>query len=318
MVGSQVVVQNLTIAKARTFRFAPDTQLFGDCDPKTVAPEQFVGDPNRPDVKGLREIVAIKVSGSEAHRVVKVWRALWKKMAVFGYCELERDPSLMFANSAPQPRSALWREGEAVRLVKQAWRQGYRGLAALLVAAWDTQLSPVDVRRLGARDLKRDQVGLWFDLARAKTGQDAIGTLSRRGAFVVMAYLEGQAAEPVGAAPIFRNRSGAPYSKDTLGDDFRAVRAKLFGRAETRQLADFRRSGAVEAISGDVAPSKLAAKMATTISASNRLHKTYSPAQLAHVRDVDDARRRGRARLREQKPTESVTTPAGKVSPSDS
>ena len=122
----------------------------------------------------------------------------------------------------------------------------------------------------------------------------------------------------VGAAPIFRNRSGAPYSKDTLGDDFRAVRAKLFGRAETRQLADFRRSGAVEAISGDVAPSKLAAKMANTISASNRLHKTYSPAQLAHVRDVDDARRRGRARLREQKPTESVTTPAGKVSPSDS
>ena len=37
--------------------------LFGDCDPKTVAPEQFVGDPNRPDVKGLREVVAIKVSG---------------------------------------------------------------------------------------------------------------------------------------------------------------------------------------------------------------------------------------------------------------
>ena len=59
-----------------------------------------MGDPNRPDVKGLREIVAIKVSGSEAHRVVEeVWRALWKKMAVFGYCELERDPSLMFANS---------------------------------------------------------------------------------------------------------------------------------------------------------------------------------------------------------------------------
>jgi hypothetical protein len=74
----------------------------------------------------------------------------------------------------------------------------------------------------------------------------------------------------------------------------------------------------VEAVSGDVAPSELAAKMANTISASNLLHKTYSPAQLAQVRDVDDARKRGRARLREQKPTESVTTPVRKVSPSDS
>lgn len=291
--------------------------LFGDCDPKTVTPEQFIGDPNRPDVKGLREIVATRVSDSEAHRVIKVWRALWKKMAVFGYCELDRDPSLMFANSAPQPRSALWREGEAVRLVKQAWRDGYKGLAALLAAAWDTQLSPVDVRRLGARDLKRDRVGLWFDLARAKTGQGAIGTLSPRGAFVVLAYLDEQAAEAVGAAPIFRNRSGASYSKDTLGDDFRAIRVKLFGPGDYRQLADFRRSGAVEAVSGDVAPAKLSSKMANTISTSNKLHKTYSPAQLAQVRDADAARRRGRAVLREQKPAESVTTPARKVSPSD-
>ena len=32
-----------------------------------------------------------------------------------------------------------------------------------------------------------------------------------------------------GEANIFRNRSGAPYSKDTLGDDFRDVReAELF------------------------------------------------------------------------------------------
>ena len=84
-----------------------------------------------------------------------------------------------------------------------------------------------------------------------------------------------------------------------------------------RQLADFRRSGAVEAVSGDASPGKLAAKMANTLSASNRLHKTYSPAQLAQVRDVDEARKVGRARLREQNPAKSVTAPARKVSPSD-
>jgi len=58
--------------------------------------------------------------------------------------------------------------------------------------------------------------------------------------------------------PIFRNRSGRPYSKDTLGDDFKAVRELVFGNGETRQLADFRRSGTVEALAGDATPEKLA------------------------------------------------------------
>jgi hypothetical protein len=76
--------------------------------------------------------------------------------------------------------------------------------------------------------MRRDPVGVRFDLARAKTGQAALATLSRRSGRLLAAYLETQAAQPVGAAAVFRNRSGAPYSKDTLGDDFRAVRAKVF------------------------------------------------------------------------------------------
>ena len=59
-------------------------------------------------------------------------------------------------------------------------------------------------------------------------------------------------------------------------------------------------------------PEKLSSKMANSLSASNRLHKTYGPVMLASVRDVDDARKRGRAKLREQKPDKSVTTPARK------
>src|SRR5262249_33275521 len=116
----------------------------------------------------------------------------------------------------------------------------------------------------------------------------------------------------MGSAPIFRNRSGRAYSKDTLGDDFRAVRTTVFGEDETRQLADFRRSGTVEALAGDVAPDKLSSKMANTINKSNRLHETYNPVQVAAVRAADEARKRGRARLREQSPDESVTAPAKK------
>jgi hypothetical protein len=286
--------------------------LFADCDPKTITPEQLIGDPSRPDVLGLRPLVATKISESEAHRVIKVWRALWKKMAVFGYCEKNRDPSLMFANSAPQPRQELWREGEAVQLIKQAWRDGYYGLAACLAVAWDSQLAPIDARSIRANQMRRDPIGVWFDLARAKTGRPALATLSQRATRLLFDYLAALAAEPVGMAPIFRNRSGQPYSKDTLGDDFRAVRVRLFGEDERRQLADFRRSGSVEALAGEAPPEKLSSKMANTLSASNRLHKTYGPIILQSVREVDDARRRGRAKLREQKPAKSVTAPAEK------
>jgi len=55
---------------------------------------------------------------------------------------------LIFANPAPQPRQQVWSEGEAVRIVKAAWRAGYRGLAACLATAWDSQLPPVDASRL--------------------------------------------------------------------------------------------------------------------------------------------------------------------------
>ena len=53
--------------------------------------------------------------------------------------------------------------------------------------------------------------------------------------------------------------------------------------------------------------------MANTLSASDRLHKTCGPVVLQSLRDVDDARQRGRTKLREQKPHESVTAPAKNI-----
>jgi hypothetical protein len=102
-------------------------------------------------------------------------------------------------------------------------------------------------------------------------------------------------------AQLFRNRSGAPYSKDTLGDDFRTVRAAVFGRQETRTLADFRRSGAIEASAGDADAMTISAKMANTLSASNSLHRTYTPVEITRVRAADAARRAGRTKLRNEK-----------------
>jgi len=67
---------------------------------------------------------------------------------------------------------------------------------------------------------------------------------------------------------------------------------------EVRQMRDMRRSGAVEAAAGDVSATALAAKMANSINQSKRLQDTYMPKRTATVKLADEARRRGRTRLR--------------------
>jgi len=99
-------------------------------------------------------------------------------------------------------------------------------------------------------------------------------------------------------APIFRNRAGRPYSKDTLGDDFRDIRNKLFP-GDTRRIMDIRRSGAVEAVTGEADPSALAVKMCNSIDKSKALQNAYLPKRAAAVRPADEARKRGRRVLGE-------------------
>jgi integrase len=196
-------------------------------------------------------------------------------------------------------RSSTWAEGEAARLAKRAWRMGYQGLAAIVAVAWDTQLSPDDVRALRASQMAAAGGGELFFTERGKTGKPVGGLLSGRTIRLIAAYLEQLGLELHGQAHIFRNRSGQPYSKDTLGDDFRVVRTAEFGGLERRTLGhDFRRSGAVEAIAGEATAEQLAHAMGNTLSASNALFATYVPVNVSSIRNVMAARRRGRAKLR--------------------
>jgi hypothetical protein len=112
-------------------------------------------------------------------------------------------------------------------------------------------------------------------------------------------YLQKLGVELHGDAYIFRNRSGAPYSGDTLGDDFRDVRVAEFGNLDKRTIGhDFRRTGAVEAIVGGANSEQVAHAMGNTLSASNSLFATYVPVNVATLREVMEARRLGRQRLR--------------------
>lgn len=264
--------------------------VFGDCDPRTVTLE---------DISAWRQAIEETVSLREAHRCVKIWRALWKVTAALGYCAPDADPSRGVRNRAAAGRSETWSEGEIARTAKRAWRMGYYGLAAVIAVAWDTQLSPGDVRALRASQLARGAAGEAFFTERGKTGVPVGGVLSDRAIAVLSAYLVKLGVELHGDAYIFRNRSGAPYSSDTLGDDFRDVRTAEFGASERRTIGhDFRRSGAVEAIVGGAQAEHVAHAMGNTLSASNTLFATYVPVNVATLRSVIEARRAGRIKLR--------------------
>jgi hypothetical protein len=250
-----------------------------------------------------------------AHKTLRVWRTFWKIMLGMRVARTA-DPSMGIRNRAPAPRWQRWSEGEAVRLVKAAWKHGYSGLACIVAVAWDTQFSPVDVRTLAARH--RAMIGgrLVFDRqaeGRAKTGRAAIGTVSPRTERLVEAYLATLAIELHPDAILFRTRTGAAYGREPLAHDFAAVRALAFP-GDKRRLMDMRRSGVVEAVAGDAGPMGLAAKLANSIGRSNTLHKTYAPVDLEAVRSTDAARLLGRRRMRaenENRPKVSREQSAG-------
>src|SRR5580692_11427937 len=85
---------------------------FGPCRPSRVTLAQ---------ISTFRRMVEANVSLREAHRCVKIWRALWRVAAALKYCQRDADPSLGVRNVEPKPRQAVWEHGEVVRLCKGAW-----------------------------------------------------------------------------------------------------------------------------------------------------------------------------------------------------
>jgi hypothetical protein len=203
----------------RAWRFIKP--VFSDVDPATLEPEHL-----EQWRKGVLDVHGLNT----AHRATKIWRALWQVMAAYKLCTKDADPSLIIRNTAPKGRSAIFNEGEAVRRVKRAIRMGYTGLACIIAIAWDTQFSPVDCRTLAPKNKRVDRAGLFFVKFRQKTQDtdedaiEAIGTLSRRTQRLIEGYVASLATELMPDAQMFRNRSGRPYTKDTLTRDFRNVR----------------------------------------------------------------------------------------------
>lgn len=259
---------------------------------------QFV---TMPLISAWRQGIEEHKSLREAHRALKIWRAFWKVMVALRYVSGE-DPSLAVRNTEPKGRRETWTEGEAVRLVKRALRMGYYGLASALACMWDGAVAPVDARNLTLAQRRKDAQGTWFELGRAKTGRDAVLTLSRRAKRLLDWYLTKQfgEAEPIVNMKVFRTRRGAAYLKNSFSEDFRDVRAVEFP-GDKRMMLDFRRSGSTEAVAGGVEGTALSAKLANSIADSKKLEQTYVPVQVEMVRRADSARIEGRRLLRRNK-----------------
>jgi hypothetical protein len=290
--------------------------VFGDVDPRTVALEDvdiwYGGDPFDPTVKGLLGEHGVR----EAHRAMKIWRALWNVLMTIKREDRERyatgkDPSLGIRRKTPKKGTAIWLYDEAEILIAGAGELGFPGLQAALAAAWDTMLSPVDVRKLSRAMRGKDDLGALFGVDRTKTGKAAIGTLTPRTEGLIDAYIASLPFTLHPDMPIFHTRGGepgpkggrprppAPYTKDTMSRDFRVVRDAKF-KGDKRQLQHFRRSGALEVIAGQGGRELLAGKMANSIDSNAELEATYIPAHAAVVRLADEARSRGRELLRDR------------------
>lgn len=233
-----------------------------------------------------------------AWRAMKIWRALWMVAAGMrfegrSYTHGHADPSLKVRRTSQPKRSLFWREGEVVRLVKRAWRDGGKGLACIIAVAWDSQLSPGDVRQLTLGQL--GELGFWT--ARGKTGRPALGTISRRTAILIEEYRVELGTAHLPSSHLFRAQNGAPFIDQSLSKAFGRNRAKVFP-GDRRTLMDMRRSGAVEANAGNVDAGALGAKMANSIASARDLQLTYQPVDPATVARADEARRRGRSALR--------------------
>lgn len=260
--------------------------VFADVDPVTVTLE---------DISDLRAGIEEDVSLSEAHRVIKIWRAGWVTWSAMGYCQAEADPSKGVRNKAPKGRRDTWLNIEVWLQIRRAWREGYTGLALGLSIMRDSGCSPIDAREALASQIVTNGRTTFFAIDRAKTGKPAYVPLSSVSLWLLAAMEREVGAAFIGQARIVRQRSGDPYNwRSKFNEDHRVIRTLVFGEQEKRQLKDIRRTATVEAIDGDVTKEHLSNAMGNTIGYSNQLWQTYNKPSPVSGLAFQEARRRGR------------------------
>jgi hypothetical protein len=230
-------------------------------------------------------------SWNEAHRILKVWRALLG--ALVSYEIRTSAPIGRVSNPSPKGRSGLWTHDDVLNLCWVAVLMGHKGMAVGIRLAWGAMLAPVDVWTLPRSGWRTGASRAQVATQREKTSKRVLHAVGADTLEVVDAYL---ASMPVllPDAKLIRRYNGAPYrSKDTFGDDFRAVRAIAFPGDE-RQFLDLRRSALTEARLGGATKDDIGLAAANSVDRSAKLEETYL---LGASERVLEARHAGRLRM---------------------
>ena len=236
-------------------------------------------------------------------RMVRIARALFN--AAIAYHIIEKNPGYVLKNRAPKGRTQFWTSDEINKLIRVAFERGNDSVGLAIWIAWETAMSPVDIRTLVLSTVRFNGETHWFQAQRRKTahrGEEVgqiFGVISPELYKALMAYYDALPDRVKGDdEPILRtSRSLVKFNRVRLTNQFAAVRLEAFGEDEKRQFRDIRRSANLEADLGGASVEDRAAVLANAMDKSPQLDAVYTPPTVERARKVAEQRRAGRAFL---------------------
>jgi hypothetical protein len=235
----------------------------------------------------------------ERFKAVKILRAVFS--AAVKYRIITLSPAVTLPNTPPKGRNAFWLQSEVAKLIEDAWEHGFHGMALGISIAWDTMMSPVDVRTLLQSEIKSDGTGAYVARSRSKTGREVLAPISAPTLALWSRYRSVAGERLLASEFVLLMRDGSIYrTKDTFAKDFRRVRDYSF-KGDTRRLMDIRRSGNVEAFVGGADRDAMGKALSNRLGDNQFLFDTYTPPTLAAARQISTAREAGREQLKPKK-----------------
>ena len=243
-----------------------------------------------------------ELSASEAHRTLKIWRAL---LSVLEKKHLiAKAPIGNVNNPMPQGRHQFWLERDVQRMLRACRLLKWDDMSLMIRLAWETAMSPVDCRTFSIDMLREDRGGWHVTRARTKSKKHTQPPVSDQLARDLIAHKQAfEVARGVTLLPgqaLFRTRVGKEWSRTELAHQFAKLRRVTFGKTEMRQFMDIRRSANLEADLGGASAEDRATVLANALDKNPALDATYTPATVAAGRKVARAREEGRQLLRQE------------------
>jgi integrase len=253
-------------------------EIFGRSPLKSITPD---------DVDRFYSACRRKYSEHKSARLMKDLRFLFNralKLRLIYY-----NPALAVTVKAPAPRKVYWEHEQVEKAICTGLEIGFDGAAIALAVAYDTGLSPADIRALTVGDVAD---GAWTG-RRIKTGEGFNVELWPETLAMVKAYHKKLGVIPMKDALLVRTRRGKPFTKDRLGRDVRHI-LRNAGIPNIIQMRDLRRTVATEMVESGVTDAEIEAAMGVSSRTSGVWRKTYAPASETMARNARTKRNTNR------------------------